>query len=240
MLVLGASACSNGTGLVGTPPAATVNGTHISQATLRETAQVRSDFYDDQLLQAKEAGGTPSEDLLAVMDELSSDSDDAVGTAGTARVLSDLIADEVIRQELAEHDALPSDADRKSIREQLESQAGAEELAKLDKEYVDQFIRSQALNEAFSAWRAEQANSDLAPYTDEEREAQKDELYQSRYADNPLCINVIQSATQEDAAAAIFLQSSSRETSPCTTTTSAAPAPRHSSAVCSASFWLDE
>src|SRR6202035_5770131 len=44
---------------------------------------------------------------------------------------------------------------------------------------------------------------------------------------------------QDAAAATILLQSSSRDTSPCTTATSP-PAVRQRSAVCSASFWLDE
>src|SRR5260221_13644823 len=44
---------------------------------------------------------------------------------------------------------------------------------------------------------------------------------------------------QGAAAATIFLQSSSRDTSPWTTTTSP-PAVRQRSAVCSASFWLEE
>ena len=198
LLAFGATACSGGTGLVGTPPAATVNGVEISQADLMAEVDVRREFYADQ---ADQAGGAAGDLATASDQPRGGGSTDTVGAEGTARVLSDLIADEIIRQDLAAHDALPTKADKEAVRTTLQQQAG-DQFDKLDKEFVRRTVESQALNQAFTKRAAEQANKDLKPYSDEERTAQKDQIYAQNYEGVPLCLNAIQAQTQEAADAA--------------------------------------
>ncbi|HWJ63106.1 MAG TPA: hypothetical protein VNS19_14145 [Acidimicrobiales bacterium] len=190
LLVVGASACSGGTGLVGTAPAATVNDTEISQSAVTDATEATARFYADSIEQGQDSDGS----LAALVDQMKGDSSYSVGTEGAAQVLSDMIVDQVIADELAKHDALPTKQDRSELRSQLEqSVGGAAELKKIDAEYLDQYIERRSLNDAFTAWAASSPEG-LA----DRRQA----YYDQNIADRPLCLNAIQVQTEEEAKAA--------------------------------------
>ncbi len=195
--MFGASACSGG--LVGTAPAATVDGTDISQEKVISATEATQAFYEYSLEQGQDASGSLTE-LIASLDGTGSDS---VGTEGAARVLTDMIVDEVIRQELEAHDALPTKADHEEARRQLEEQAGgAEALAKFPAAYIDLYLDGLVVNQAYLKLLAAEADEDVVPLTAEEREAAMRELYEQVSTASPLCLNAIQAATEADAAEA--------------------------------------
>ncbi|MGN6693283.1 MAG: peptidylprolyl isomerase, partial [Aquihabitans sp.] len=99
-------------------------------------------------------------------------------------------------------DALPKKKDEDALRSDLESQIGAKELKKIDKEYIRLYVERKALNDAYTKWAATQAAKDQKPYTPAEREQQKQAYFQQYYANNPLCLNAIQTSTEEEAKAA--------------------------------------
>lgn len=199
LLVIGASACSGGTGLVGTSPAATVDDAEISQAEVVSATQATQRFYEYSIKQGQDSDGS----LSGLLEDLKGQSSYTVGTAGAANVLSDMIVDEVIRQDLARHDALPTKSDKDKIRKELESSVGsAAELKKFDAEYVKRYIEKRAVNDAFRARAAAEADKDVKPLTDKEREAKMRELYEQTAPGRPLCLNAIQSSTEAEAQAA--------------------------------------
>lgn len=187
LLVFGASACSGGTGLVGTPPAATVNGTTISQADVTEATEATRRFYEGSIEQGQDSDGS----LAALAEQLGGGTEHAVGTEGAAQVLSDMIADQIIHDALAEADALPSKQDEKDIRSSLEQQIGADELKKIDAGYLDLYIERKALNDAFTRWAAGQ-----------DGEGRRQAYFDENLGGGPLCLNAIQAQTEADAAAA--------------------------------------
>lgn len=194
LLVFGAAACSGGNRLVGTAPAATVNGTEISQSDVVAATQATKRFYEDSIEAGQDDGS-----LAALVDQMKGATTDSVGTEGASQVLSDMIADQVIHDALEKADALPTKADEDSLRSDLETQVGAAELKKIDKEYIRRYVERKALNDAYTKWAAEQAQKAQKPYTPEEREQQKQAFFQQYFADNPLCLNAIQTSTEDEA-----------------------------------------
>ncbi|WP_421120819.1 hypothetical protein ACE2AJ_05845 [Aquihabitans daechungensis] len=199
LLVIGASACSGGTALVGKAPAATVDDAEISQADVVAATEATQRFYEYSIEQGQDTDGS----LTALLEDLQGQSSYAVGTAGASKVLSDMIEVEVKRQELARQDALPTEADRDKIRTDLESTVGgAAALEEFPAEYVELYLEQRAVNEAFQTWAAAEADKDVEPLTDEEREAKMRELYEQTAPGRPLCLNAIQTPTEEEAEAA--------------------------------------
>lgn len=199
LLVLGASACSGGTGLVGTPPAATVNDTDISQADVVSATEATQRFYEYSIRKGQDTDGS----LAGLVLQLRGNGEYSVGTQGAAQVLSDMIVDEVMTQELAEHDALPTKDDIKAEREKITStEEGAAQIKEIDKAYVDLYLHRKVLNDAFTAWAAGEADKKVKPLTDEEREAKMRDLYEQTSAASPLCLNAIQATTEAEASAA--------------------------------------
>jgi len=194
LLVFGASACSGKNTLVGASPAATVNGTEISQADVTSATQATKRFYEESI-----AAGQDDGTLAELLAQLQGATSYSVGTDGAARVLSDMIADQVISDALAKADALPTKTEKDALRKDLESQMGAAELKKIDDEYIERYIERKALNDAYTKWAAEQAADEQKPYTPEERDQQKQAFYEQYYANNPLCLNAIQTATEDEA-----------------------------------------
>jgi len=185
--------------LVGRAPAATVDDAEISQADVVAAAEATQRFYEYSIEQGQDADGS----LAALVEGLQGQSSYAVGTEGASKVLSDMIEVEVKRQELARQDALPSKAEKDKIRTDLESTVGgAAELKKFPSEYVDLYLEQRAIDEAFQAWAAAEADKDVKPLTDEEREAKMRELYDQTAPGRPLCLNAIQATTEAEAAAA--------------------------------------
>ena len=198
LLVLGASACSDG-GIRSAPSAATVNGSEITQDEVVAATKATKRFYEYSIKQGQDSNG----ELTTLVESLQGASADSVGTEGAAQVLSDMIVDEVIRQELTKRKALPTKADRDALRTEIEtSVGGAAELKKLDAEYIDLYIERKVLNDAFAAWAASEADKDVEPLTNEEREAQMRALFEQTNPTRPLCLNAIQTATEDEAAAA--------------------------------------
>lgn len=199
MVAFGASACSGGTGLVGKAPAATVDESEISQADVVSATEATREFYEYSVKQGQDTDGT----LASLLDEMSGDSADAVGTAGASRILSDMIVDDVIHQALARHDALPTKEDRKALRTEMETSAGgAAALKKFPADYIELYIERKLLSDAFTKWAAGEADKDNKPLTDTERETQMRALYEQQNATKPLCLNAIQTTSEADAAAA--------------------------------------
>lgn len=196
LLVLGASACSGS--LVGKSPAATVDDTEISQAEVVSAAQATQEFYEYSIDNGQDADGA----MAALLPQVEGDSAYTVGTEGAARVLSDMIVDQVIHEELARRDALPTKDDKATIRDGLESSVGAEELKKFPADYVDLFIERRALNDAFTKWAAAEADEAVEPLSDAEREEKMRELYEQTAPGRPLCLNAIQTTTEAEATAA--------------------------------------
>ncbi|MGN6692847.1 MAG: hypothetical protein ACTHN0_01615, partial [Aquihabitans sp.] len=75
LLVFGASACSGKNTLVGTSPAATVNGTEISQADVVAATQATKRFYEDSI-----AAGQDDGTLAGLVDQISGATSYSVGT----------------------------------------------------------------------------------------------------------------------------------------------------------------
>jgi hypothetical protein len=198
LLVLGASACSGGS-LVGKAPAATVGDGEISQAEVVSATEASKRFYEYNIDQGQDADGS----LAGVVDQLSGQSSYTVGTAGAAKILSEMIVTEVKRQELDRVGKLPTKAERQKIREDLNSQVGgAAALKKFDAAYVARYLDQRAIDEAFQRWAAAEADKDVKPLTKAEREAKMRELYQEVAPSRPLCLNAIQSSTEDEAKAA--------------------------------------
>jgi hypothetical protein len=199
LLVIGASACSGGTGLVGKAPAATVGDTEISQADVVAATEATQRFYEYNIDQGQDADGS----LAGIVGDLDGDSAHSVGTAGASQVLSEMILTEVKRQELARHDALPTKDEKAKIRSDVESQVGgAAALKKFPAAYVDRYLEQRAVDEAFQAWAAAEADKEVEPLTPDEREAKMRELYQQTAPGRPLCLNAIQASTEQEAQAA--------------------------------------
>jgi hypothetical protein len=199
LLVIGASACSGGTGLVGKAPAATVGDTEISQADVVAATEATQRFYQYNIDQGQDADGS----LAGLVSDLDGDSAHAVGTVGAAQEMGEMIGTEVKRQELARHDALPTKDEKAKIRTDVETSiGGADALKKFPAEYVDRYLEQRAIDEAFQAWAAAEADKDVEPLTPKAREAQMRELYQQTAPGRPLCLNAIQASTEEEAQAA--------------------------------------
>jgi hypothetical protein len=199
LLVFGASACSGDNTPVGKAPAATVNDSEISQADVVSATEATREFYEYSIKQGQDTDGT----LAGLLDALKGDSTHTVGTKGASRILSDMIVDDVIRQALASHDALPTKADRTAKRKEIETSAGgAAALKKFPADYISLYIDRSVLSEAFSKWAAGEADKTKKPLTDKEREKQMRALYEQQNATKPLCLNAIQASTEADATAA--------------------------------------
>lgn len=192
--MLGASACSGS--VVGTNPAATVNGTDISQATVTNATQATKRFYAYSIKKGQDTDGQ----LAALLGTLEGSGTDTVGTQGAAKILNDLIIDEVTRQALAKAHKLPTSADRKALRAKLVKQVGGEaEFKKFDSAYIELYSERQLLDEAYKKWQAGEADKKVVPLTPAKREAQMRTLYEQTKAAKPLCVNVIQAASEAEA-----------------------------------------
>lgn len=198
LLVIGASACSGGS-LVGTAPAATVGDEEISQAQVVAATEASQRFYQDSIDAGQDADGA----IAAALGELSGSGSSTVGTAGASKILSDMIVTEVKRQELARRDALPTKAERDKIRESIVSQVGgAAKFKELDAAFVRHYIDQRAIDEAFQRRAAADADKDVKPLTKAEREARIRQLYEQVKSAQPLCLNAIQTTTEDEAKAA--------------------------------------
>jgi len=196
LLVFGASACSGGNRLVGTSPAATVDGTDISQDQVFDAVEATKRFYEYSIEEGQDSSG----ELAGLVDAIHGTGSSTIGTEPAAKVLTELILDEVLRQDLAEHDALPSKQDIAAVRSEAAQQVGGEaKLKKIPQGYLNRIIESEAMSRAFTKREAAKADAEQKPYTPEEREQQKQAFFQQYYADNPLCLNAIQTSTEDEA-----------------------------------------
>lgn len=196
VLALGTSACSGGNRVVGAAPAATVDGTTISQAEVQDLTAANLRFY-------REAGklGQDGDGQLAAL------ADTGVGTGRDTQAMSEavasldsLITSTLIHDELARLDALPSKADRASVRTSLETAVGGKDkLAKFDEAFIAATIESRALTEAYQRYLAEKADKAQKTLTPDERAAQMQALYEQTAPTRPLCVNAIQVATEAEA-----------------------------------------
>ncbi len=185
--------------MVGKAPAATIGDDEISQAEVVTATQATKRFYEYGIEKGQDADGS----LSGLLAEMKGDSSYTVGTTGAAKVLSEMIDNQVIRQELARHDALPTKADKDKIRKDLESSVGgAAELKKFPAGYVNRYLDQRATTEAFQRWAAAQEDKQAKPLTKAERDAKMRELYDQTAPGRPLCLNAIQTTTEDEAKAA--------------------------------------
>ena len=196
LLVGTASACSSGPLAPG--PAVTVNGVEITRAQVADEVAATNRFYAD----AAEAGleGT---DYGALADAMDGAGADTVDRGAVTTALLTLVQDELVRQELADADALPGQAELDAQREQLTQQVGADTLKELDDAFIDRFIESQALATALQQLRADTANDGAEAPDPAAVEAQRDERFAQLAEEQPYCFLVIRSDTEAAADAAL-------------------------------------
>jgi hypothetical protein len=198
-LVFGASACSGGTGLVGTPPAATVDGTTITQDEVVEATEATRRFYEYSI----EAGQDQSGQLEDLVERITGSGASTIGAEPAAQVLTELILDEVLRQELEARDALPSEEDIAAVRSEAAEQLGGEaELEKLPQGYLDRIIESEAMSRAFAQDEVAAIDAAVEPLTPEERDEQMRALFEQANATSPFCFQVIETPEEATATAA--------------------------------------
>ena len=196
LLALGASACSGN--VVGKAPAATVDGTEISQAEVADLTAANIRFYQ----QAKELGQDTDGSITALGVDALGTGTDTQSMAESVASLDSLISSQLIHDELARVNKLPSKADRAAVRKSLESAVGGKDkLAKFDQEFIGLTIESRALTEAYRSYLAAQADKDLVALTPAERKAEMQKLFEQEKPRRPLCLNAVQSATEAEAAA---------------------------------------
>ncbi|CAN5527085.1 hypothetical protein BH10ACT1_BH10ACT1_30310 [soil metagenome] len=189
LVVATATACNGGP--VGRTPAATVNGHDITLDQVRDLMDAQQRFYTGQKKQA--AAGADTSALDGLLGDLSGTGSGTLGTKGAAAALSQLITYQAVIDDLARDGVKVTAADRKTVRDGIVQQVGSEaELKKLDKEFVDFTIKTQA---ATLALQKQVEKTQPA----EDREKQVQALYDQTKTATPLCLNLI---LAKDAAAA--------------------------------------
>lgn len=192
--------CSDdGERAVGRPPAATVDGTAIPESEVVALSEANQAYYE----QAIEAGDDTTGELQQLLDESAGDGDGTIAMTEASASLRSLIVSQVIRDELARLDALPSEADRDAVRAQLAENLGGEEAVdELPADLLSSYIDSQSLFSAFQAALAAEQDEGVEALDPAEREAQMRELYEQVAPGLPMCVNALLVATEEEAAAA--------------------------------------
>lgn len=192
--------CSDdGERAVGRPPAATVDGTAIPESEVVALSEANQAYYR----QAIEAGDDTTGELQQLLDDSTGDGEGTIAMTEASASLRSLIVSQVIRDELARLDALPSDADRDAVRAQLaENLGGEEEVEKLPDDLLSSYIDSQSLFSAFQASLAAEQDEGVEPLDPAEREAQMRELYEQVAPGLPMCLNALLVDTEEEAASA--------------------------------------
>ena len=117
--------------------------------------------------------------------------------------LSQLIGSQIMHHELVRLKALPTAADRKAVRTEIETNVGgAAKLAKFDKQFIKSAIDSRVLTVAWQRYLAKQKDKKAVTLTPAQRQARMRELYKQAKPTQPLCLNAIQTATEPEATAA--------------------------------------
>lgn len=130
LLVFGASACSGGTGLVGTPPAASVNGQHIDADAVDQMVQGSKALLEAQITQERANVGsdpTQSAGLESAIAEARAPFERGPYTYSTtagSRALTELIVSELYAQAVADAGGEITEEDRSEAEQQLTQQAG--------------------------------------------------------------------------------------------------------------------
>ncbi|MCU1498954.1 MAG: PpiC-type peptidyl-prolyl cis-trans isomerase [Acidimicrobiales bacterium] len=204
MILASATAC-NGGGPVGRHPVATVDGHDITFDDVQDLMRAQERFYEAERKKQVEAAAKGQADTSQVdglLAELRGTGVGTWGTAGAASALSQLITYEAMVDELAQRGVKVTEADTKKVRDAIVEQVGGEaELKKLDEEFVDFTIKTQAASAAFQAQVAKAEKGDTSSAA--ERDARVRELYEQTKAETPVCVNLIAAADQAAADAAL-------------------------------------
>lgn len=212
LLVLGASACSGGSGLAGPSPAATVNGTDISQATLDQMVEGYAALLRDDgkatLEQLSQPGsdGTPgiTDDQRAqfqaeLATEAASTKRDGYTypTAGAADMLTELIKREVVTQAVAASGYKITADDRSQALQGVTQRYPT--IDKASKLVRDTFVETQAGLIVLQANAPKKYRDALAAASDQ-YEAQLKAVYDSQPESfGQVCARIIN--TQDEASA---------------------------------------
>ena len=196
LLVLAVSGCGS-TGLVGTGPAATVDGHEISQAEVVELVAAQIAYAQASLVAAKKAGqgadvikqGT---DALATFRGVGTDT---IGATGAAQALSTLIDVQVLGRVLREAGGKVATADRKSLRTQLKSQLKSQKITatKAMEPLIIAEVERAALGQALTKLVA----------SSDEYEAKLKAAYEAQLKDlTQFCVKLVVTADRPSAQAA--------------------------------------
>lgn len=196
-VLIGAAACSDGDRV---PAAVTVDGVAISRTTVLDLVDANAAFYEQRIEDGLDSTGELAELLAGSQGE----GEDTIGMRGAREAIESLVTYQVIRAELERRDAVPTQEDLDAIRAELEEAVGgAEELERIDADFLAFTVESQAIVRAYQQVLAGEADADAEPVDPAAREQQLRELYDQVAPTQPLCLNVILTATEAEADAAL-------------------------------------
>jgi hypothetical protein len=192
-----ATGCKDGP--VGASAAITVNGHEISMDRVVEISEANRAYYEMQIKAGKDTNGQYQQ----LLDEARGTGRDTLGMGEVASSADTLVNEEVVRQELDRLGIEVSAQAIKDARDSLrDSVGGAKELAKIDPALVDFAARFNAYQKAYAEHLAKEADKGKKPPTAAERKAQIDDLFAKLVTDQPVCLDVILTNTEADAATA--------------------------------------
>lgn len=184
-----ASAACQGAGPVGRSPVATVAGTGITFDRVDGLLAAQARFYAERRDSAPAGTDTSQTDQLLAA--IPGKGRATLGAAAFTDAMQQLITYQVVTNELARQGTTVTQADLDATRATLVQQVGSkEELGKLDKEFVDETVRSQAAQDALG--------KTIAP-----SEADLRAQYERDKPNQPLCVAVISTADEAGATAAL-------------------------------------
>jgi parvulin-like peptidyl-prolyl isomerase len=186
LLVLTAATACSGSGPVGKPVAATVNGHDITTDALMDLLNANKRYA--RFLSRK--SGQEGIDGKARLEATLGDGPGTFSTASAADALTQLISYQVVLQELARKGLKVTEEDLTAARKTAAEGVGGEaELKKFDKELVAFTIRSNASYAKFAA-------------SFEPSEADLRKLYEETKGRTPLCVSIIVAQDEAGGAAA--------------------------------------
>lgn len=186
-----ASLAACGSGPVGTRSAATVDGHRIGGDQVIKLLDAQTRFLRSQ---AKDPANDPAQ-VNEAMAKFLGGGRDTYASASAADALGSWITYQAIRADLARHGEKVTDADRSEARSQLVQRLGDEAaLKKVDKDLVAFSVNSAAAYTALGRVVAKKPAAD--------REQQLKELYAATKETTPLCLRIIFSQNEQEAAAA--------------------------------------
>ena len=174
-----------------------VDDVEISQQSVEDLVAASKRFYT----QAEELGLDEAGTYAAQLEAFDGAGEDTVSRSEVSSALFSLVRAELIRAELAREDALPTEEDRAAARANLEQQLTKEVVDQIDEEFLDFSIESQVYVQAYQTLLAEQLDAEQEPLDPAEVEAQRQQLYEELAPTQPICLNLIQVATEAEAQA---------------------------------------